>query len=261
MLKIEQLSVQYQGNPQPTLHDFNLSIDEGEIVCIVGESGSGKSTVLRTILGALPKKTQISGTIQFEEMSLLQQSVSEWQKMRGTVFSMIFQDSTAALNPIRKIGKQYEEYIRQHESVSSEDARKQAEAMLAKMQLRDARSIMDSYPHQLSGGMCQRVGIALAMTFNPRLLLADEPTSALDVVTQEQIVEQLLQVREQFSVSVLLVTHNVAMAAHMADRLIVMENGKIVDQGSPLEVITQPKSAYTKKLLASVPELKGAAYV
>lgn len=261
MLKIEKLSVRYQGNQDPSLHEFDLSLRSGEIICIVGESGSGKSTVLKAILGALPKKTLVSGEIQFEGMPLLQKNTSEWQHMRGTVFSMIFQDSNASLNPIRKIGRQYEEYILQHEQIAREAARLKAIGLLKKMQLRDAESIMNSYPHQLSGGMCQRVGIAMAMTFNPKLLLADEPTSALDVVTQEQIVEELLRVREQFNTAIILVTHNVAMAAHMADQLIVMENGAIVDRGAPLEVINNPKSPYTRKLLAAVPELDGGIYV
>jgi len=261
MLKIEKLSVRYQGNQSSSLEDFDLTLRSGEIICIVGESGSGKSTVLKAILGALPKETSITGEIQFEGGALLQQTVSQWQQMRGTAFSMIFQDSNASLNPIRKIGRQYEEYILQHKEISREMARQQAEEMLTKMQLRDAHSIMNSYPHQLSGGMCQRVGIAMAMTFNSKLLLADEPTSALDVVTQEQIVDELLRVRTQFNTAIILVTHNVAMAAYMADQLIVMEKGRIVNQGSPLEVINTPKSSYTKRLLASVPELEGEAYV
>lgn len=261
MLKIEKLVVHYQKNPSPSLQAFDLTLGSGEIICIVGESGSGKSTVLKSILGALPKDTLVSGKIQFEGKSLLTQTISEWQQMRGTIFSMIFQDSNASLNPIRKIGRQYEEYILQHEQLSREDARSKAVEMLKKMQLKDAESIMNSYPHQLSGGMCQRVGIAMAMTFNPKLLLADEPTSALDVVTQEQIVDELLQVREQFNTAIILVTHNVAMAAHLADQLVVMENGAIVDRGAPLEVINNPKSPYTRKLLAAVPELDGGIYV
>lgn len=261
MLKIEKLSVRYQGSQVPSLQEFDLSLRSGEIICIVGESGSGKSTVLKAILGALPKKTVVSGEIHFEGMPLLNQTTSEWQHMRGTVFSMIFQDSNASLNPIRKIGRQYEEYILQHEQIGREAARVKAIGLLKKMQLRDAESIMNSYPHQLSGGMCQRVGIAMAMTFNPKLLLADEPTSALDVVTQEQIVEELLRVRERFNTAIILVTHNVAMAAHMADQLIVMEKGEIVDHGSPFDVINRPKSPYTKRLLASVPELEGEIHV
>lgn len=260
MLKIENLSVRYRGNQQASVDNFQLSMKKGEIIGIVGESGSGKSTVLKAVLGALSKETAVSGTIDFQGRSLLQQSPADWQKMRGTTLSMIFQDTNASLNPIRKIGKQYVEYIQQHEKISKEAAYQKAVAVLAKMQLKDVPAIMDSYPHQLSGGMCQRVGIAMGMTFNPEILLADEPTSALDVVVQEQIVEELLSLRQDFATSIILVTHNLAMAAYMADQLIVMEKGRIVDSGSVLKVLEQPQSDYTKKLLAAVPDMEEAAY-
>lgn len=261
MLNIKELMVQYAGNQQPSVDKFNLTINKGEIVCIVGESGSGKSTVLKSILGALPKNVSVSGAISFHGHVLLKQTQKEWQKVRGSKVAMIFQDSSAALNPIRKIGKQYEEYILQHEKMSLKKARGIAEEMLMKMQLRNPTSVLDSYPHQLSGGMCQRVGIAMAMTFQPELLLADEPTSALDVVTQKKIVEELLFVRENFNTSILLVTHNVAMAAYMADRLIVMQKGKMVDQGDAMTVVEAPTSDYTKELLAAIPELERISYV
>lgn len=261
MLKIENLSVCYEGNQDPSVQGFNLTMKKGEIVGIVGESGSGKSTVLKTVLGALPNTAKITGAIDLQGESLLAQSPSQWQKMRGTKLSLIFQDSSSALNPIRKIGPQFEEYIQQHSTLDSKAARQKAEEMLIKMRLPDAKSIMDSYPHQLSGGMCQRVGIAMAMTFNPELLLADEPTSALDVVTQQQIVEELLLLRKSYHTSILLVTHNLAMAAYMSDQLVVMEKGVVVDCGTVLEVIESPTSDYTKRLLAAVPELGGALHV
>lgn len=256
MLKIDNLAVQYEGNQFVSVDQFDLKMAKGEIVCIVGESGSGKSTILKAILGALPKNAKISGDISLTEKSLLKQKEADWQKLRGTKVSMIFQDSSSALNPIRKIGKQYEEYILQHEKMSLAEAQEKAKEMLRKMQLRNPESIMQSYSHQLSGGMCQRVGIALAMTFQPELLLADEPTSALDVVTQKKIVEELLYVRENFDTAILLVTHNLAMAAHMADQLIVMKKGRIVDRGQAMSVVESPTNDYTKKLLAAIPELE-----
>ena len=260
MLKIKDLTVSYDGNQLASVEKFNLKMSKGEIVCIVGESGSGKSTILKSILGALPHSAEVSGEVTLFDKALFNQSQLDWQKLRGKKVSMIFQDSSSTLNPIRKIGKQYEEYILQHEKMSSDRACQKAEAMLEKMQLNDPKSIMDSYPHQLSGGMCQRVGIAFAMTFQPELLLADEPTSALDVVTQKKIVEELLYVREQFNTSILLVTHNLAMAAYMADQLIVMKKGHIVDCGQAMTVVEEPSSDYTKKLLAAIPELEVAAY-
>ena len=175
--------------------------------------------------------------------------------------SMIFQDCGGTLNPIRKIGSQYVEYIRLHSQMSKRDAWERAAKMLTNMRLPDAENVMNSFPHQLSGGMRQRVGIAMAMTFNPQLLLADEPTSALDVTTQAQIVRQMLELRDAEGTGIIIVTHNLGVAAYMADQLIVMQYGKIVDQGTRDEVMNHPKSDYTKKLLEAVPEMEGERFV
>ena len=246
MLEIKDLSVQY-GKQAPTIEHFNLSMKKGEIISVVGESGSGKTTVIRAVLGALAGGGRVSaGDIQFNGKSLI---------------SMIFQDCGGTLNPIRKIGSQYVEYICTHTDVSKAEAWKKGCSMLQKMRLPDAENIMKSYPHQLSGGMRQRVGIAMAMTFNPELLLADEPTSALDVTTQAQIVRQMMELRDDFGTGIIIVTHNIGVAAYMADQLVVMQNGKVVDQGTRDEVMNNPTSDYTKKLLAAVPEMEGQRYV
>ena len=171
--------------------------------------------------------------------------------------SMIFQDCGGTLNPIRKIGSQYVEYIRTHESVSKQEAWNRAASMLSKMRLPDVENIMNSYAYQLSGGMRQRVGIAMAMTFNPELLLADEPTSALDVTTQAQIVRQMMELRDDYGTGIIIVTHNIGVAAYMADQLIVMHHGKVVDHGTREEVLNNPTSDYTRKLLEAVPEMEG----
>ncbi|MDH6363247.1 peptide/nickel transport system ATP-binding protein [Enterococcus sp. PF1-24] len=256
MLKIENLTVNYLNQQQASVKKFNLTVNSGEIVCIVGESGSGKSTVLKTILGALPKTIQIQADkLTLAKQSLLSYTAKDWQKIRGSKVSLIFQDSGAALNPIRKIGDQFVEYIQQHSKLSKQVAYQKAKELLVKMHLSDEESIMQSYPHQLSGGMCQRVGIALAMTFNPELLLADEPTSALDVTTQRQIVNELLALQKNFNTSIVMVTHNLGLAAYMADQLIVMEKGQVVDSGPTINVLENPQSDYTKKLLAAVPEI------
>ena len=174
---------------------------------------------------------------------------------------MIFQDSGAMINPIRKIGSQYVEYIRAHKNISKKDAFGMAVEMLEKMRLPDGKHIMESYPFELSGGMCQRVGIAMAMTFQPKLLLADEPTSALDVTTQAQIVRQMMELRDDFGTGIIVVTHNIGVAAYMADKLLVMRQGKVVDSGQREDILHNPQSEYTKNLLASVPALKGERYV
>ncbi len=261
MLEIKDLSVQY-GSQSPTIEHFNLSMEKGEIISVVGESGSGKTTVIRAVLGALAGAGRVTaGDITFHGQSLLNNSREEWRKLRGTKMSMIFQDCGGTLNPIRKIGSQYVEYIRTHSKKSKEEAWKLAVSMLEKMRLPDAENIMRSFPHQLSGGMRQRVGIAMAMTFNPELLLADEPTSALDVTTQAQIVRQMMELRDNFGTSIIIVTHNLGVAAYMADQLIVMQYGKVVDQGTRDEVMNHPVNDYTKRLLAAVPEMEGERFV
>lgn len=261
MLEIRDLAVQY-GKQAPTIEHFNLSMKKGEIISVVGESGSGKTTVIRAVLGALAGGGRVtSGDIIFQGKSLLGNSKDEWRKIRGSKMSMIFQDCGGTLNPIRKIGSQYVEYICTHSKMSRDEAWKLAVSMLEKMRLPDAENIMKSFPHQLSGGMRQRVGIAMAMTFNPELLLADEPTSALDVTTQAQIVRQMMELRDSFGTSIIIVTHNLGVAAYMADQLIVMKHGKVVDQGTRDEVMNHPTSDYTKKLLEAVPEMEGRRFV
>ena len=261
MLEIKDLAVQY-GNQIPTIEHFDLSMKKGEIISIVGESGSGKTTVIRAVLGALPGAGRVaSGDILFHGKSLLKNSQSDWRKLRGSKISMIFQDCGGTLNPIRKIGSQYVEYICTHEPMAKKEAWQKAVSMLSKMRLPDAENIMNSYPYQLSGGMRQRVGIAMAMTFNPELLLADEPTSALDVTTQAQIVRQMMELRDDFGTGIIIVTHNIGVAAYMADQLIVMHHGKVVDHGTREEVLNNPTSDYTKKLLDAVPEMEGKRYV
>ncbi|MCC8100790.1 MAG: ABC transporter ATP-binding protein [Clostridiales bacterium] len=262
LLNIKDISVTYGKNPRPTVEHFSLSVHEGEIVSIVGESGSGKTTVIRAVLGLLPGGGTVSeGDILFEDQSLLNRSQAQWRDLRGTEVSMIFQDSGAMINPIRKIGAQYVEYIRTHEKMSKRDAFDRGVEMLERMRLPDGKNIMNSYPFQLSGGMRQRVGIAMAMTFSPKLLLADEPTSALDVTTQAQIVRQIMELRDQFQTSVIIVTHNIGVAAYMADQLVVMQYGKVVDQGTRDLVMNHPTNDYTKNLLADVPEMGGKRYV
>lgn len=261
MLEIKDLAVQY-GKQDPTIEHFNLSMKKGEIISIVGESGSGKTTVIRAVLGALPGAGRVSsGDILFHGESLLKNTGNEWRKIRGSKMSMIFQDCGGTLNPIRKIGSQYVEYIRTHESVSKQEAWNKAVFMLSKMRLPDVENIMNSYAYQLSGGMRQRVGIAMAMTFNPELLLADEPTSALDVTTQAQIVRQMMELRDDYGTGIIIVTHNIGVAAYMADQLIVMHHGKVVDHGTREEVLNNPTSDYTRKLLEAVPEMEGKRYV
>ena len=261
MLEIKDLSIKY-GKDRNIIENFSLTVNKGEIVTIAGESGSGKTTVIRAVMGALPSGGKVTGgSIVFDGENLLDYTVSQWRNLRGTKISMIFQDCGAALNPIQKIGTQYVRYIRLHSSMSKEEAWKLACEKLKSVNLYDTESIMESFPHQLSGGMRQRVGIAMAVTFDTELLLADEPTSALDVTTQAQIVKQLMALRDENRTSIVIVTHNIGVAAYMSDKIVVMQKGEVVDFGTRDEVINNPKSDYTKKLLASVPEMEGKRFV
>ena len=261
MLEIKDLTIQY-GDKAPVVENFSLSLKKGEIITIVGESGSGKSTVLSSILGLLPNGGKIiSGDIIYNGESMLSKSLNQWRELRGTEITMISQDSGGTLNPIRKIGKQFVEYIQTHSKISTKEAEEKSKDMFSKVNLEEPEIIMKSYPHQLSGGMKQRVGIAMALTFHPKIILADEPTSALDVITQAQIVKEIMDLRKKFDTSIIMVTHNLGVAAYISDKIIVMQNGKIVDAGNKNEVIENPKSEYTKKLLEAVPEIGGERLV
>ena len=261
MLEIKDLTIQY-GDKLPVVENFSLSLKKGEIITIVGESGSGKSTVLSSILGLLPNGGKIiSGDIIYNGESMLNKSLNQWRELRGTEITMISQDSGGTLNPIRKIGKQFVEYIQTHSKMSTKEAEEKAKDMFSKVNLPDPEIIMKSYPHQLSGGMKQRVGIAMALTFHPKIILADEPTSALDVITQAQIVKEIMELRKAFDTSIIMVTHNLGVAAYISDKIIVMQNGKIADAGDKNTIINNPKSEYTKKLLAAVPEIGGERLV
>lgn len=260
MLKIENMTVSYQNTP--TVLNFNLSMEPGQIVSLVGESGSGKTTVIRAVLGLLPGGGKVTqGDILFNGSSLLQYTPDQWRRLRGSDISMIFQDSGAMMNPTRKVGNVFTEYLQTHEKISKKDAWAKGEEMLGKMRLPSPDNIMRSYPFQLSGGMRQRVGIAMGMTYSPKLLLADEPTSALDVTTQAQIVRQMMELRDTYGTGIIVVTHNLGVAAYMSDYIVVMKQGKIEDQGNRDYILHHSENEYTRSLLEAVPSMGGMRYV
>ncbi len=262
LLDITDLAISYSGNDKPTVQGVTFNLNEGEIMTIVGESGSGKTTVIRAILGSLPVSGRVSeGTITFEDKDLLNYTNKDWLSLRGKDISMIFQDSGNMMNPIQTIGKQFIEYIQIHSKMSKQKAHDKAIEMLTRMNLANPENILKSYPFELSGGMRQRVGIAMAITFEPRLLLADEPTSALDVTTQAQIIKELMSITRKSGMAMIVVTHNIGVAAYMSDKIMVMAQGKVVEYGSTADIIKRPKETYTKTLLSSVPQIGGRRYV
>ncbi|PAB60133.1 ABC transporter ATP-binding protein [Anaeromicrobium sediminis] len=257
LLEVKKLSIKYnsEGN---ILNNINFDIGHKEIVGIVGESGSGKTTLVRTMINLLsPGAKVVSGEIMFQGKNIIEYNKEQWRNFRGNEVAMIFQNPSSYLNPILKIGKQFVESIRNHRDISKVEAIKKAKDTLEKMHLVDVDRVMNSYPFQLSGGMKQRVAIAMAIAMEPKLILADEPTSALDVITQTQIANELMDLRDKFHTSIILVTHNIGCAAYMADRIMVMKNGKVVEYDSKSKVIMNPEMEYTRELLAAIPELKG----
>ena len=260
MLELKDVMISYKN--VPTVEHFSMHMKQGQIISLVGESGSGKTTVIRAILGLLPGGGKVTGgEITFEGEDILAYNAEKWRKLRGSDISMIFQESGAMMNPTKKIGTVFTEYIRTHEKISKKEAWEKGITMLERMRLPAADNVMNSYPFQLSGGMRQRVGIAMGMTYQPKLLLADEPTSALDVTIQAQIVRQMMQLREDYNTSIIVVTHNLGVAAYMSDYIIVMKHGRIEDQGTREYILKESQNAYTRKLLDAVPSLGGESYV
>lgn len=260
ILNIENCTIRYQEQEAAVEH-VSLSVGEQEIVSIVGESGSGKTTLIRAILGILPPGgTVTEGKILFQGKNILELDETSLQKLRGTEIAMIFQDVGASLDPIRIVESQYRESILAHRKMEKVDCRSLEKEMLAKMHLTDPERVMVSYPFELSGGMKQRVGIAMSMTARPRLLLADEPTSALDVTIQAEVVREMKKLREQYETAIILVTHNMGVASYISDKIGVMCKGELVEFGKRDDVIFHPKHEYTKKLLAAVPRLEGKRF-
>ncbi len=267
LLEISGLSVCYEG--EQILNDICFSVEKGETVGIAGESGSGKSTLLRAILRLMGKNGSITGgQITFRGEELTGMSEKRLRSLCGSEIGMIFQNTGASLCPTRKIGTQICESVRAHEKrrgftspipegPSGRKSRREIKDMtlqrFADMGLSDGGTIWDSYPSSLSGGMNQRVGIALAMLLHPSLLLADEPTSALDVVSQAQVLHELRVLQQKEQTGMVLVTHNLAVLEQMADRVVILKDGNIVEQGETRTVFDYPKDEYTKSLLAAVP--------
>ena len=248
LLEVKNLSIAYEG--MPVVRNISFCLCEGEILGIAGESGSGKSTLIRAIMGILGREGEIfSGEIWYRGKSLTDMSERERQLLRGKEMGMVFQDSKASLCPVRKIGPQVLDMMRAHGKISKREAYAKASEIMEKTGLTDPGRILNSYPFELSGGMNQRVGICMAMLLNPGLLLADEPTSALDVTVQKQVVEELLLMRQEYRTSMILVTHNIGVLRKMADQILVMKDGCVVESGAADRVLEQPENGYTRELI------------
>ncbi len=238
--------------------DVSFDLGKNEVLGIVGESGSGKSVTALSILGLLPQPPGrvAGGEVVFEGRDLLQMPESQVQKIRGGDISMIFQEPMTSLNPVFSVGDQIMETIRVHEKLGSKAVRERAIEMLAKVGIPSPERRIDDYPHQLSGGMRQRVMIAMALACSPKLLLADEPTTALDVTIQAQILDLLRELQEEMNMAVILITHNMGVVAEFAHRVLVMYAGRIVERASVNDIFDRPGHPYTEGLLRSIPDLE-----
>lgn len=254
VLTVENLSVTY--SEKPVVDAVSFSVRSNQVVGLVGESGAGKSTVLKSVVRLLPNSAKVtSGRILFSDKDMLSLSRKELSSIRGARISTIFQNPGSSLDPSMRIGKQIVEVFRQHSKISKSAARAEAYNLLEQMRLPDIHALAKAYPFELSGGMQQRVAIALAMAFKPKILLADEPTSALDSTTQLSIAKELLDLNETFGTTILIVTHNIGLAYHFCDEIHVMSEGKIIESGSVEHVIKNPQADITRKLIESVPEV------
>lgn len=258
LLRMEHVTICYDGNP--VVRDLSLELEQGEILGIVGESGSGKSTLIKAIMGLLGTDgSVIEGKIWYKGEELTALPPKKLRKLLGPEIGMVFQDCKAALCPVRKVGVQICEAVRAHEKLSKREIRMRAFAIMEKIGLTEPERIWDSYPFELSGGMNQRVGICIAMILKPNLLLADEATSALDVTVQKQVVEELLMMKEDYGTSMVVVTHNIGVVRAMADKVLVLKDGKIRDYGDTDKVLKHSKDIYTRKLMDSVMTLKNGS--
>ena len=253
LVEIRDLNIRFTG--ERTVHavnDISLSLGEGEVLGLLGESGSGKSVTLRALMRLLPRKrTQISGSVKVLGRDVLAMSDEQLSNFRGQTVSMIFQEPALALDPVYTIGRQIAETVMRHEGKSERDGMARALEMLEVVRIPSAKRRLDSYPHEMSGGMRQRAMIALALSCKPKILLADEPTTALDATVQIQILLLLRELQREFGMSVIFVTHDIGVAIEICDRVAVMYAGQIVEQGMLRQIVRSPVHPYAKGLLAS----------
>ena len=260
ILKIKNLTIALPKNAdrQFAVEDANLDVFKGEILFIVGESGSGKSVMTSAILNDIPKGLSVtSGSVIFNEKDILKLSQKELNKLRGANISMIYQEPMAALNPSIRVGKQVDEVYALHRpEINAEDRKSETLKLFEQMKLPNPERIYSSYAHQVSGGQCQRIVIAMALACNPDILIADEPTTALDVTTQAEILRLISDLKEIYKNTIIFITHDFGVVADIADRVVVMCQGKIIEKGLKKEILMKPKEPYTKLLVDAMPLLE-----
>ncbi|RMF40754.1 MAG: ABC transporter ATP-binding protein [Alphaproteobacteria bacterium] len=258
VLEVRKLTVSLPGGADRphAIEDISFTVARGEIVCVVGESGSGKSVTAQAVMGLLPPALRpVRGEAMLEGEDTLTASPGRLRALRGTRMAMIFQEPMTALNPVARVGEQIAEVLEIHTSMSPRERRARAIEIMDMVHLPEPAKMVDAYPHQLSGGQRQRIMIAMALVLDPSLLIADEPTTALDVTTQAQILKLIKEMQERRGTGVLFITHDFGVVAEIADRVVVMQNGRVVEQGPRDQVLREPREPYTRMLMASVPSM------
>lgn len=258
LLEVNNLKTQFKVKRGivNAVNDVSFSVDKGEILAIVGESGSGKSVTSLSIMGLIRKPGRVAGgSMLFDGEDLSKKTVKEMDKIRGDKISMIFQEPMTSLNPVYRVGDQIIESILTHTRMNKKEARAHAIEMLRLVGIPSPEQRVDDYPHQMSGGMRQRVMIAMALACDPELLIADEPTTALDVTIQAQILDLIKRLRDEIGMAVMLITHDLGVVAETADKVVVMYCGRVVEQADVKELFTEPMHPYTQGLLASIPKM------
>ncbi|WP_078380075.1 ABC transporter ATP-binding protein [Sutcliffiella halmapala] len=256
LLEVEDLKVRFKTDDGyvTTVNGVSFSVNEGETVAVVGESGCGKSVTSLSILGLTPGEIY-NGEIKFNGKDLTKMKKGELRRLRGKEISMIFQEPMSSLNPVFTIGNQISEVIMLHKGANKRQAFDKSVEMLKIVGIPDAQKVAKRYPHQLSGGMRQRVMIAMALSCNPKLLIADEPTTALDVTIQAQILELIKKLKIEFNTGIIMITHDLGVVAEVADRVVVMYAGEVVEEAPVYELFKNPTHPYTKGLLSSIPQI------
>lgn len=251
LLKVENLSVEAKSKKSfiKLVDNISFSLKEGECLGILGESGSGKSMTCKAIMGLLDKNFQIKGSAVYENNDLLKKNSEDMRKLRGKEIAMVLQNPMTCFDPLYSIGYQMAETFTEHLNLNQEEIKKKSIEILELMQLKNTEDILHKYPHQLSGGMLQRIMIGLALAMEPKLLIADEPTTAIDAVTQYEIMKEFIKIKEKYKVAIIFISHDLSVISRIADNVIVMSNGKVVAQGDKNYIFSSEKEEYTKMLI------------
>ena len=258
MLSVRDLEITFSSQ-STTVHavkGISYSLDKGKTLGIVGESGSGKTVSGLALMGLLPPTALVEGEILFNEENILKANKKRLQHLRGSEIALIFQNPLAALNPVFSIANQMVETICLHHNVSKKEAREQAIALLDRVKITDPQRRIDDYPHQFSLGMCQRIMIAMTLSMKPALLIADEPTASLDVTTQKEILELMDELKDEYKMSMIFISHDLGVVLERCDEVVVMYLGNIVEKGKPKDIFLNPQDDYTKKLIDAIPKIQ-----